>query len=62
MATRAKEIESRPIDTNYSGKPSNNITKGLPKDIQSICPDPDCGICDNHLSHTSLRKIDLTSR
>ena len=128
MATRAKEIESRPIDTNYSGKPSNNITKGLPKDIQSICPDPDCGrviaarmfeqhgkvymektcpdhgyfkdlywsdvelylkaekwefgdgkglmnpntqcrscpsdcgICDNHLSHTSLDNIDLTSR
>ena len=128
MATRAKEIESRPIDTNYSGKPSNNITKGLPKDIQSICPDPDCGrvitarmfeqhgkvymektcpdhgyfkdlywsdvelylkaekwefgdgkglmnpntqcrscpsdcgICDNHLSHTSLGNIDLTSR
>jgi len=128
MATQAKEIESRPIDTNYSGRPINNITKGLPKHVQSICHDPDCGrlimahmfeedgkvymektcpehgycrdlywsdvdlylkaerwefgdgkglmnpntqckscpsdcgICDNHLSHTTLGTIDLTNR
>ena len=128
MATQAKRIESRPIDTNYSGRPMNNITKGLPKHVESICPDPDCGrmitahmfeehgkvymektcpehgyvkdlywsdvelylkaekwefgdgkgvmnpntqykscpvdcgICDNHLSHTALGNIDLTNR
>jgi uncharacterized radical SAM superfamily Fe-S cluster-containing enzyme len=128
MATRAKDIESRPIETNYSGKPINNITKGLPKHVESLCPDPDCGkvitarmfeqdgkvymektcpehgyckdlywsdvelylkaekwefgdgkglmnpntrcescpsdcgICDNHLSHTALGNIDLTNR
>ena len=35
--------ETRPVDATYSGVPTNNITKGLPKHVESICPDPDCG-------------------
>jgi len=27
------------VDTTYSGSPINNITKGLPKSIESICPE-----------------------
>ena len=128
MATRAKEMETRSIDSTYTGAPINNITKGLPKYVQSICPEPgcgkvitahmfaedgkvymektcpehgyvkdlywsdvelylkaerwefgdgkglmnpntecdscpaDCGICNQHTSHTSLGNIDLTNR
>lgn len=34
---------TRPVNTTYSGVSTNNITKGLPKHVESICPDPDCG-------------------
>ncbi|MBE3072018.1 MAG: radical SAM protein [Acidobacteria bacterium] len=43
MAIAAHETTSRPKNTTYSGAPTNNITKGLPKQVESICPDPDCG-------------------
>ncbi|MFH1071318.1 MAG: radical SAM protein [Candidatus Glassbacteria bacterium] len=43
MATQAKDISNRPVDTTYSGAPINNITKGLPKEVDSICAEPDCG-------------------
>ena len=43
MATQAKQISNRPVDTTYSGAPINNITKGLPKVVESICFEPDCG-------------------
>ncbi len=43
MATVDKEIARQPMNTTYSGVPTNNITKGLPKQVESICPDPDCG-------------------
>lgn len=128
MATSPKEISNRPVDTTYTGAPINNITKGLPKEVESVCPEPgcmeilkarmfaedgkvwmektcpehgyvkdlywsdvdlylkaekwefgdgkglmnpmsecsscpdDCGICNNHTSHTSLGNIDLTNR
>ncbi len=128
MATSPKEISNRPIDTTYTGAPVNNITKGLPKEVESVCPEPgcarilnarmfaedgkvwmektcpdhgyvkdlywsdvelylkaerwefgdgkglmnpmsecrscpdDCGICNQHTSHTSLGNIDLTNR
>ena len=128
MATRPRELESRLLDTTYTGARINNITKGLPKHVQSICPEAgcgkvitahmfaedgkvymektcpehgyvkdlywsdvelylkaerwefgdgkglmnpntecescpsDCGICNNHTSHTSLGNIDLTNR
>ena len=42
MATVPKEIASRPVDTTYTGAPINNITKGLPKQVESICPE--CGM------------------
>jgi len=41
MATVSKDIASRPVDTTYRGEPINNITKGLPKQVESICPE--CG-------------------
>jgi tetraether lipid synthase len=127
MATVPKEVAGRPEDTTYCGAPINNITKGLPKQVGSICPEcgkvvtarmfeedgkvymektcdehgyvkdlywsdvelylkaekwefgdgrglmnpnteatgncpDDCGICSNHVSHTSLGNIDLTNR
>jgi 7,8-dihydro-6-hydroxymethylpterin dimethyltransferase len=43
MATVDKEIARQLMNTTYSGVPTNNITKGLPKQVESICPDPDCG-------------------
>jgi len=43
MATVDKEIARQPMNATYSGVPTNNITKGLPKQVESICPDPDCG-------------------
>jgi uncharacterized radical SAM superfamily Fe-S cluster-containing enzyme len=43
MATADKDIASRPVKTTYTGVPNNNITQGLPKNVESICPDPDCG-------------------
>jgi uncharacterized radical SAM superfamily Fe-S cluster-containing enzyme len=39
MAT-AKDV--RPVNATFSGFPTNNLTKGLPKIVESICPDPDC--------------------
>ena len=39
MATVPKEVASRPVDTTYTGAPINNITKGLPKQVESICPE-----------------------
>ncbi|HUU29550.1 MAG TPA: radical SAM protein [archaeon] len=126
MATIPRNVASRPVDTTYCGAPINNITKGLPKHIQSVCPEcgkvimarmfeedgkvymektcpehgyvkdlywsdvelylkaekwefgdgkgllnpntdcelcpRDCGLCQNHASHTSLGTIDLTNR
>jgi uncharacterized radical SAM superfamily Fe-S cluster-containing enzyme len=43
MATVDKEIARQPVNATYSGVPTNNITKGLPKQVESICPDPGCG-------------------
>jgi uncharacterized radical SAM superfamily Fe-S cluster-containing enzyme len=43
MATVAQEGPTRSEDATYSGARTNNITKGLPKNVESICPDPDCG-------------------
>lgn len=43
MATVDKDIARQPVNTTYSGVPTNNITKGLPKQVESICPDPECG-------------------
>jgi 7,8-dihydro-6-hydroxymethylpterin dimethyltransferase len=37
----ASEVELRPLDSTYCGHPTNNITKGLPKTVESICPE--CG-------------------
>ncbi|MFB3852282.1 MAG: tetraether lipid synthase Tes [Vicinamibacterales bacterium] len=34
--------ETRPVNTTFGGVPINNITKGLPKFVDSVCPDPDC--------------------
>jgi 7,8-dihydro-6-hydroxymethylpterin dimethyltransferase len=128
MATAQNATATRPENATYSGAPVNNITKGLPKYVQSICPEPgcgtiitarlfaengkvymdktcpehgyvrdlywsdadmylkaerwefgdgaglmnpnatsevcprDCGICQNHTSHTALGNIDLTNR
>jgi len=42
MATVPKVISDRPAGTTFSGEPINNITKGLPKNVQSICPEPGC--------------------
>ncbi len=39
MATVPKEVASRPVDATYTGAPINNITKGLPKQVESICPE-----------------------
>jgi len=36
MATVDKEIARQPVNTTYSGVPTNNITKGLPKQVDSI--------------------------
>jgi len=36
------EITARPVNATFSGVRTNNITKGLPKHVESICPDPDC--------------------
>jgi uncharacterized radical SAM superfamily Fe-S cluster-containing enzyme len=35
--------QARPVNATFGGVPTNNITKGLPKQVDSICPDPDCG-------------------
>ncbi len=35
----SREIATPPADTTYCGAPRNNITKGLPKQIESICPE-----------------------
>ncbi len=43
MATVQKDIATRSENTTFSGEPTNNITRGLPKQVDSICPDPDCG-------------------
>src|SRR5512143_370839 len=43
MATVDKEIARQPMSATYSGVPTDNITKGLPKHVESICPDPGCG-------------------
>jgi len=43
MATVNRDVAGHTENTNYSGVPRNNITKGLPKTVESICPDPDCG-------------------
>jgi hypothetical protein len=43
MATLPTEIAGRTANETYSGVPTNNITKGLPKQVESICPDPACG-------------------
>lgn len=43
MATVDKEIVRQPVNMTYSGVPTNNITKGLPKNVESICPEPGCG-------------------
>ena len=42
MAT-ALNLNARRSDTNYCGAPINNITKGLPKRVESLCPEPGCG-------------------
>ncbi|MEA1997392.1 MAG: radical SAM protein, partial [Gemmatimonadota bacterium] len=40
MATILKrKTAPETVDTTYRGAPINNITKGLPKEIQSICPE-----------------------
>jgi uncharacterized radical SAM superfamily Fe-S cluster-containing enzyme len=31
------------MDTTHCGVPINNITKGLPKRVESLCPEPGCG-------------------
>ncbi|MFC1544799.1 tetraether lipid synthase Tes [Gemmatimonadota bacterium] len=128
MATSPRELSTNPLNTTYTGAPTNNITKGLPKEVQSVCPEPgcmkiitarmfaedgkvwmektcpdhgyvkdlywsdvdlylkaekwefgdgkglmnpmsecrscpdDCGLCNQHTSHTSLGNIDLTNR
>ncbi len=128
MATVHRDIVGRSENGTYCGAPKDNITKGLPKTVDSICPDPDChsvisarlyeengkvymektcpqhgyfkdlywsdaelylkaekwefgdgkglmnpntyseicprdcGVCQNHTSHTSLGNIDLTNR
>jgi len=43
MAMASQDTTSRPQNATYSGVRTNNITKGLPKHVESICPDPDCG-------------------
>lgn len=43
MASVQKDVADHLTNTNYSGVPINNITRGLPKQVESICPDPDCG-------------------
>src|SRR5512146_1313548 len=43
MATADKEIARQPVNMTYGGVQTNNITKGLPKQVESICPDPGCG-------------------
>ncbi len=43
MASVQKDIAGQLMSTNFSGVPTNNITRGLPKTVESICPDPDCG-------------------
>jgi 7,8-dihydro-6-hydroxymethylpterin dimethyltransferase len=32
----------KPVNATFGGTPTNNITKGLPKLVDSICWDPDC--------------------
>ena len=40
MATQRDEVQGKLTeDTNYIGFPRNNITKGLPKQVESICPE-----------------------
>jgi hypothetical protein len=34
--------DARPVNATFSGVATNNITKGLPKIVESICPDPEC--------------------
>lgn len=43
MATVNRDVAGSAESTTYAGAPRNNITKGLPKTVESICPDPDCG-------------------
>jgi uncharacterized radical SAM superfamily Fe-S cluster-containing enzyme len=43
MATALNLNARRPSDSTYSGVPVNDITKGLPKRVESICPEPGCG-------------------
>ncbi|RPJ84524.1 MAG: radical SAM protein, partial [Acidobacteria bacterium] len=42
MLTRPQEATSAE-ETTFGGAPINNITKGLPKTVESICPEPGCG-------------------
>jgi uncharacterized radical SAM superfamily Fe-S cluster-containing enzyme len=43
MATALNLNARKPSDNTYCGVPINNITKGLPKRVESICPEPGCG-------------------
>jgi 7,8-dihydro-6-hydroxymethylpterin dimethyltransferase len=43
MATALNLNARRVSDTTYCGVPNNNITKGLPKKVESLCPEPGCG-------------------
>jgi uncharacterized radical SAM superfamily Fe-S cluster-containing enzyme len=43
MATALNLNARRSSDTNYCGVPINNLTKGLPKRVESLCPEPGCG-------------------
>ena len=42
MLRRLQESEPG-VETTFGGAPINNITKGLPKTVESICPEPGCG-------------------
>jgi len=43
MATALNLNARRATDNTYCGVPINNITKGLPKRVDSLCPEPGCG-------------------
>ena len=42
MLKRLRESDPG-VETTFGGAPINNITKGLPKTVESICPEPGCG-------------------
>ncbi|MBP1635964.1 MAG: Radical domain protein [Acidobacteria bacterium] len=42
MLTQPRETADA-VDTTFGGAPINNLTKGLPKIVESLCPEPGCG-------------------